>query len=98
MSQKNQNFEKRSNFFYHHFKTHSKTFWRSAFFLFDTLFPKYQHFLALKAHISYMKAELQLPEPCNLILHYLECLLQFESLHFDPCLRNHAVIFLWDTI
>ena len=40
-------------------KTHSKTFLRSALFLFDPLFPKYQHFLALKAHFSEMRAEIE---------------------------------------
>ena len=41
--------------------------------------------------------KLELPEPYNFILHYLVCLtnffLQFELLDFEPCLRNHTLIF-----
>ena len=40
-------------------KTLFKTFLRSTLFLFGPLFPKYQHFLALKAHFSEMRAEIE---------------------------------------
>ena len=40
-------------------KTIFKTFLRSTLFLFRPLFPKYQHFLALKAHFSEMRAEIE---------------------------------------
>ena len=39
-----------------------KTFLRSTLFLFRPLFPKYQHFLALKAYISEMRAEIETVE------------------------------------
>ena len=42
-----------------HPKPHSKTFLHSTIFLFGPLFPKYQHFVALKAHISEMRAEIE---------------------------------------
>ena len=43
-------------------KTIFKTFLRSTLFLFRPLFPKYQHFLALKAYISEMRAEIETVE------------------------------------
>ena len=59
---KKQNLKKKSKFFLttlKHPKTHSKTFLRSTIFLFGPLFQKYQPFLALKAHISEMRAEIK---------------------------------------
>ena len=43
-------------------KTILKIFLLSALFLFRPLFPKYQHFLALKAYISEMRAEIETVE------------------------------------
>ena len=59
---KNQNLKKKLKKFFtasKHPKTHSKTFLCSTIFLFGPLHPKYQHFVALKAHISEMKAEIE---------------------------------------
>ena len=56
-----------------HPKTHSKTFLRSTIF-FGPLFPKYQHFVALNAHISEMRAEIENVEPYNFILLNVVCL------------------------
>ena len=59
---KNTKFEKKIKIFLttlKHPKTHSKTYLRSTIFLFGPLFPKYQHFVTLKAHISEMRAEIE---------------------------------------
>ena len=63
-SKKNQNFEKKKIFLtiWKYQKTIFKTFLRSTLFLFRPLFPKYQHFLALKAYISEMRAEIETVE------------------------------------
>ena len=62
MFQKKTKFEKKSKIILStlkHIKPQSKTFLLSTIFLFGPLFPKYQHFVTLKAHISEMRAEIE---------------------------------------
>ena len=52
-------------------KTYSETFLRCTLFLFGPLLPKYPHFLALKAHISEMRAEIEkVTVACALYFHF----------------------------
>ena len=52
---------KKNNFLDHLkiLKTLFKAFLRTTLYLFGPLFPKYQHFLAFKAHISEIRAEIE---------------------------------------